>query len=302
MEWLNYHHLRYFWVVAREGSLSRASAELRLVPSTLSAQIQSLEEALGYQLFKRKGKRLELTETGHVVQRYADQIFKLGQEIQSELKLRSTADPPRFAVATLGIMPKLIIGVLLESILQLRVQPQLTLRSGKPTTLLAALISGELDVILATGPFGKYRGRKLFSHFLGESEVGIFGRPDLAVKYHEGFPRSLEQAPFWLQIANSPPRQSLDRWFKENEISPRVLGEFEDFTYLVIFAQMGSALFAYPVSAAEELHHRFGLKLVGTLPIIYSRYFAITAEESPKHPAVLAILDRAKRVTTSPPR
>src|SRR5215510_11454433 len=108
MEWLNYHHLFYFWTVARTGSIAEASKELLLAPLTISAQITRLQETLGERLFSRSGRRLVLTEAGRVVFRYAEDIFGLGKELVDTLKDRPTGRPLRVQIGVADVVPKVI--------------------------------------------------------------------------------------------------------------------------------------------------------------------------------------------------
>ncbi|MBI5866986.1 MAG: LysR family transcriptional regulator [candidate division Zixibacteria bacterium] len=300
MKVLNYHHLHYFWTVAREGSLSRASAELRLAPSTLSAQIHALEDALERKLFQRKGRRLELTEMGHVVLRYADQIFALGQEMQTALSPRSGNGPLRLTAAIVDILPKLTARLLLEPALGLEEPVKLVVRDGKRSALLAALGRRELDIILTNAPIKGGRGNKLFNHFLGESAVGLYARTDLAIKYRRRFPQSLDGAPIVMPTMIAGLRSALDRWFTDHGIQPKIVGEFDDYTYILLFGQSGAGIFPAPAFASEEIQHRFGVNFIGTTPIVHWRYYAVTAEKAITHAAVRAICDAAQRALGSP--
>ena len=213
MEWLNYHHLLYFWMAAREGSISRASEELRLSQPTLSAQIRTLEEALGEKLFARVGRNLVLTDMGRIVFRYADEIFSLGRELMDTVQGRPTGQPVRFTVGIADVVPKLVAYRLLEPALQLAEPVRLICREDKPDRLLAALALNELDLVLSEAPIDPTIKVQAYSHVLGECGVTFFGTAALTKAYRPKFPQSLTGAPVLLPTDQSVLRRSLERWF-----------------------------------------------------------------------------------------
>ena len=198
MAWLNYHHLHYFWVVAREGSIARASGQLHLAQPTISGQLHALEEALGEKLFTRVGRNLVLTEVGRVVFRYADEIFTLGRELMDTLQGHPTGRPLRLVVGVTDVLPKLIAYRLLEPALHLATPVHIICREGKLDRLLAELVVYELDVVLSDAPSGTLNRVRAFNHLLGECGVSLFGTAQLATQYRPGFPGSLHGAPFLL--------------------------------------------------------------------------------------------------------
>ena len=217
MEWLNYHHLLYFWTVGRIGSVSRASAELRLTQATVSAQLKSLEQSLGEKLFHKSGRHLILTDTGKVVFRYAEEIFSLGQELMGTLKGRPQGRLARVNVGVTDIMPKLVAYRLIEPALKLKDPYRIICREGTNSELLAALAVHDIDVMLSDGPIDPAVNVKAFNHLLGECGVILFGAPQLAVKYRAGFPRSLDGAPFLLPTSNTTARRSIDQWLESRK-------------------------------------------------------------------------------------
>jgi LysR family transcriptional activator of nhaA len=246
MEWLNYHHLLYFWTVAREGSVTRASQQLRLAQPTVSGQLKALEHALGEKLFERTGRRLVLTDVGRVVFRYADEIFSLGRELQDTLKGRPTGRPVRFTVGVADAVPKLVAYRLLLPALSLPEPVHVVCREDKPERLLAELGAHSLDLVIADSPLGAGAKVKAYSHLLGETPVGIFGADALAAAHRRGFPRSLEGAPLLLPTESSSLRRSLDQWLDAEGLRPRVVGEIEDRALLKVFGQAGMGLFPAP--------------------------------------------------------
>ncbi len=295
MEWLNYHHLLYFWVVAKEGTISAACKELNLAQPTISAQLRILEESLGEKLFTRVGRNLALTETGRVVYRYADEIFSLGRDLVDALKGRPTDRPLRLTVGVADVLPKLVAYRLLEPAFQLPEPVQLICHEGSPAELLTRLATYELDLVLSDSPIGPEVKVRAFNHLLGECGVSIFGTKDLATKYRRRFPGSLDGAPFIIPTANTALRRALEHWFDAQDIRPSVFGEFEDSALLKVFGQAGVGLFAAPAVIEKEVQRQYNVQVVGRLESVRERFYAISVEKKVKHPAVLAIADEARQ-------
>lgn len=295
MEWLNYHHLLYFWLLAREGSLARAAAKLRLAQSTVSGQVHALEDALGEQLLARSGRRLVLTELGRVVFRYADEIFALGGELQDVLKGRPAGRPLTLTVGLADVVPKLVAARLLEPALRLAEPVHLVCREDKPDRLVAELAVHGLDVVLSDAPLDPSLRVKAFNHLLGECGVDFFGTAELARAYRRGFPGSLHGAPVLLPTQNTTLRRSLEQWFSERGLRPRVVAEFEDRALLKVFGQNGLGLFPVPTIIAAEVARQYQVRRVGTLEEVRERFYAISVERRLKHPAVVAISEGARR-------
>jgi LysR family transcriptional activator of nhaA len=295
MEWLNYHHLLYFWVVAREGGVARACEELSLSQPTISAQIHALEESLGEKLFARAGRNLVLTEVGRVVFRYADEIFALGRELTDALKGRSPGRPVRFVVGVADVLPKLIAYRLLEPALKMAEPIRVVCREDKPERLLAELAVHGLDLVLADAPTGPTVKIQAFNHLLGECGVTVFGTAQVAATYRRGFPQSLTGAPFLLPTDNTTLRRSLDQWFDAEGIHPLVVGEFEDIALLKTFGQTGAGLFAAPSVIEAEVRRQYGVQIVGRVETVRERFYAISVERKLKHPAVVAIAEAARQ-------
>lgn len=294
MEWLNYHHLRYFWAAAKEGGVTRASEKLNISQPTVSAQIRDLEEALGAKLFARAGRRLVLTDVGRVAYRYADEIFGLGRELLDTVKGRSTGRAPRLAVGIANVVPKLIAYRLLEPALALDPPVQIVCHEDKPERLLAELAVHELDLVLSDAPVGPGLSVRAYNHVLGECGVAIFGTEKLAAAHRARFPRSLDGAPFLLPTPGTTLGRSLEEWFDAQGIRPRVVGHFEDSALLKVFGQAGRGLFPAPAAIEAEVMREHGVRRVGAVDSVRERFYAISVERKLKHPAVLAISGAAR--------
>ncbi len=294
MDWLNYHHLYYFWTVARTGSVTKASAELLLAPPTVSAQIKRLEDSLGERLFERSGRRLVLTEAGQLALRYAEEIFSTGREMQDALKGRPTGRPSKLLVGIADVLPKIIVHRMLEPAFHLNEPVQLICREDPPDRLLADLATQGMDLILTDSPMSPAMRVRAFNHLLGECGVGFYGTQRLVTRYRRGFPRSLDGAPVLLPTESASLRAELDQWFQEKGVRPHVVGEFDDFSLLRTFAEKGLGVFASPLVLDAEMH-RSRLGRLGRAEPIRSRFYGISVEKKIKNPAVVAICETARQ-------
>jgi LysR family transcriptional activator of nhaA len=294
VEWVNYHHLLYFWRVAREGSLARASAELRLAQSTVSKQIHLLEDAFGHALFTRAGRRLTLTESGTVVYRYADEIFALGREMQDVLKDRPVGRALRVTVGIADVVPKLVAERLLAPALHLPEQVLLVCREGNPARLLAELALHELDLVLSDAPSGAETKVRAFNHPLGTSGITFFARPGLARRANGAFPECLASLPLLLPTEATAMRRRLDQWFSRLGIRPTIAAEFDDAALLDVFGRRGVGAFPAATVTARDVARQFGVRALGEVDGTRESYFAITVERRIRHPAVVAICERAR--------
>ncbi len=295
MEWLNYHHLLYFWTVARRGSITAASTELRLAAPTISAQIKKLEDRLGEKLLERSGRRLVLTDAGHLVMSYAEDIFSLGQELTVAIKEQPTGRPLRLVVGIADVLPKWVAYRLIEPALHLAERVQVICREGRPERLARDLAVHELDVILSDAPMPANVNVKAFSHLLGECGLGFFAKPKLAAVLRRRFPKSLDGAPVLLPSGNTTLRRNLDQWFEVQAVRPAMVGEFDDFALLRTFAEEGFGAFAAPSVLDREMTSKYGFAEFGHTDAVRGRFYAVSVERKLKHPAVVAISEAGRR-------
>jgi LysR family transcriptional activator of nhaA len=289
MDWLNYHHLRYFWTVAHEGGLRRAAEKLHVSPPSISAQIRELEAAFGEKLFRRSGRGNVLTDAGQVALRYADEIFSLGRELTNALRQRPTAKSLRLHVGVADSFPKLVTQQILEPVFALPQVTHVICREGKVEDLLAQLVAHRLDVVLADEPAPGSLKVRVFNHPMGECGVTFCATARLAGSLRPGFPRSLHQAPALLPTESTGLRRSLDRWFQALGIAPRIVAEFEDAALMKVMASDGRGFIPVPSVVAQEAVDRFSLRTIGTTEKCRDQFFAITAERRIQHPAVAAL-------------
>ncbi len=295
MEWLNYHHLLYFWLVAREGGIAKAAARLRLAHPTVIGQVRALERALGEKLFVKEGRRLVLSEMGRVVYGYADEIFTLGRELLDTVKARPTGRPLRLVVGIADVVPKLIAKRLLDPVLQQAQPVRIVCHEDKAERLFAELVTHSLDVVLCEGPLPPGSGARAFNHLLGECGVSIFATKAVASRYRKNFPRSLDGAPMLLPTEATVLRRSLDQWFDAHGVRPNVQVEFDDSALMKVFGKDGVGLFPSPTAIDDAVRLQYDVELVGRLPEVRERFYAISIERRLKHPSVIAICQAARQ-------
>ncbi len=291
---LNYHHLYYFWAVAREGTIAAACAKLHVAQPTISTQLRLLETTLGVRLFHRSGRRLTLTEAGRVAFRYADDIFETGRELLDTLRGRPAQRTLTFQVGVADVLPKLVAYRLLQPAFALPDPMRLICVEAEPADLLARLSVYELDVVLSDSPIPPQVKVRAFNHLLGECGVSVFGTAALANRYRRGFPQSLRGAPLLVPGVNSVLRRSIDGWLDTHEIRPHIVGEFEDSALLKVFGQTGAGLFIAHDVIEAELRAQYGARPLGPLPGIREQFYAISVERKMRHPAVAAIATAAR--------
>src|SRR6185312_1656139 len=295
MEWLNYHHLLYFWVVAKEGSIVRASAELRLAHPTISGQIHRLEEVLGEKLFARKGRNLVLTDVGRVAFRYADEIFALGREFLDTVKGRSAGQQLRLVVGVSDVLAKSIVHRILEPVFHLEEEVRVVCRENRSTeAFMGDLAVNAIDIILSDAPAGPGTSVRAFSHPLGDCGLAFFATPALARSYRRGFPHSLDGVPFMMPAADSTLRRALNEWFDAKNIRPKIVAELDDAALAKIFGEAGLGVFAAPDIVEKEVRKRYRVHLVGRANELRQHFYAISVERKIRHPAVVAILEAAR--------
>ena len=294
VEWINYHHLLYFWAVAKDGSIAKACQRLRLAQPTISGQLKQLEETLGEKLFVKSGRGLLLTEVGRVVYQYAEEIFSLGSELQDVLKGRPQGRPLRILVGVSDMVPKLIAYRVLQPALSMAEPVHLVCEEDSPERLLSELADHRLDVVLSDVPITAMTRVKAFNHLLGTCGVKLFATPSLAARYRKNFPACLDGAPFLLPIQGSSLRRSLDKWMESKGIRPVVVGEFKDSALMKSFGQAGVGIFACPSAIEAEIRMQYRSVVIGRVDEVTESYYAISVDRKIKHPAVAAICEAAR--------
>lgn len=295
MNWLNYHHLQYFWAVCQEGSVAKASEKLHVTPATISIQLRDLEKSLGVKLFRKVGRGLSLTEMGQSVLLYANDIFATGQELLDMVNGRPVGGPTLLRVGIKDVMPKLVAYQLLEPTLRMTPEVRLQCFEGDAEKLVSDLAIHKLDVVLSDTPIDPKIKVRAYSHLLGESEVVLVGAKSLAKKLRAGFPDSLNGCPILLPMRNSVLRRSLDNWLQVNECYPKIIGEFEDSAMLKVMGKAGVGVFPVARAICQEVEAMYGVEMISAIPDITEKYYALSVERKVTHPAVLAISEVARK-------
>jgi LysR family transcriptional activator of nhaA len=291
---INYKHLRYFWVVAKQGGIARASERLHLTPQTISGQISLLEESLGEALFTKVGRNLELTETGRLVLSYADEIFSLGSELQEALRNLPSDRPMVFKVGVAEVVPKTIAYRLLAPALELPDPVRIVCKESSLDNLLAELALHRIDMVIADGPIPPGLNVRGYNHALGECGVSFLAVPRLARSLRKRFPQNLEGAPLLLPSEINVVQTRLLQWLDGLHIHPRIVGEFDDSALMKVFGQAGAGIFVAPSAIADEVARHYGAKIIGSTDDVREQFYAISVERRLSHPAVVAITETAR--------
>ena len=294
MEWLNYHHLQYFWTVVNEGGIAAAARKLQIGRPSISVQVKALEEAVGTPLLERRGRRLALTEMGKVVYGYAERIFTTGNELLDAVRGRPIGRPIVFRVGIADVMAKLVAFRLLLPALDFDEEISLECREDHPNTLFAELAVHELDLVLSDIPLSPGMDIRAYNHVMGESSITLFATKELRDRLGADFPDSLSGAPFLMPSRDTAIRRSLDRWMERNDLKPTMVGDFEDSALLKVFGQAGRGVFPAPTIVSDEVCKQYGVVRLGELDEVRERFYAISPERRIKHPAVACIVKHAK--------
>ncbi len=291
---INYKHLHYFWVVARQGGITRASERLHLTPQTISGQISLLEDSIGEALFSKAGRNLELTETGRLVLGFADQIFSLGGELEDALRNLPPDRRITFKVGIADVVPKTIAYRLLAPALSLPDPVRIICRENNLASLLAELALHRVDMVIADGPIPHGINVRGYSHILGECGISFLAVPHLAKTLRKNFPHSLNNAPLLIPSETNLVQAKLLDWLDSQRIYPRIVGEFDDSALMKVFGQAGTGIFITPSPIATEVAKQYGLRIIGGTEEVREQYYAISVERRISHPAVTAVTESAR--------
>jgi LysR family transcriptional activator of nhaA len=295
MDWLNYHHLFYFWTVVRHNSVTKASQALHLSQPTVSAQVRQLEDSLGAKLLVRQRRGMVLTDVGRTVYRYADEIFALGRGLQDAVAGHQEQRPLRIAIGIADVVPKLVAQKLLIPLLSQADPVQIVCREDRPERLLTELCLQELDLVLSDSPATPAEQGRIAIRALDECSVSVYGTRSLRRAYSRKFPRSLHGAPMLLPTPGTMLRRAMDQWFFSIKVQPRIVGEFDDSALLKAFGQAGVGLFVAPSGVEEEICSQFSVGVVGRVESIRERFYIMALESRIHQPAITAVLESARR-------
>ncbi len=291
---LNLKHLRYFWSVATHGSIAKAAEVLFITPQTISGQISDLEKQVGKKLFKREGRNLVMTDTGRLVFSYADEMFRLGNELQDVLEGHTPGASITLKVGIAMIVPKLLTYRVLEPVLHMKEQVRLICNEAPLVDLLADLSVHKLDVVLADSPTSPVLNIRAYNHELGQSSITFYSAPKHAAAYRENFPSSLDGAKMLMPSHGSHLRRNLETWFQKKEINPNIVAEFEDRALMKAFGEADAGIFTTPSAVKEDVLQKYGVEVIGETDEVSERFYLISAERHIKNPAVSLITETAR--------
>lgn len=297
---LNYHHLQYFYTIAKEGSIAKASEVLHITPQTLSHQLTTLENQIGYRLFERRGKRLILNEMGHLTYGYAAEIFNLGEELTNTLKNHSIEVSTRFSIGVSDVIAKVFAFNFLKAIYTTDNRMKLVCKETNLDVLLSELAINKLDAILTDAPLPSHSAIKAYSHLLGKSGFSFFAHRQVATTLRANFPKSLNGQVFFMSGEESNQKNHLQSWFEELNIRPIIAGEFDDSTLAIYFGQAGYGVFCAPTMIEQHILDQFNVELIGATNDIQESFYLISPERKIKHPAIEHIIEQGKKLFNAP--
>ncbi len=291
---INYKHLRYFWMVAQEGSISSASKLLFLTPQTISGQLSQLEDQLGVKLFEKDGRNLKLTDAGEVVQGYANDIFSLGNELQEVLHNKPSKRRPQLKVGIANSIPKSVAYHLLEPALHMEDPIRIVCREDNLNALLRELAEHKLDLVISDRPMPNHSSIKGFNHHLGECGISFFCTSEIKRSLENDFPECLDNIPLLLPGDSSSLHTKLKEWFKSKSIYPLIVAEFDDGALMKAFGQKGEGVFIAPSVTAKEVESSYNVEVIGQTTEVLETFYAISIQRKVSHPIVATILNSAR--------
>ena len=294
MDNLNYKHLHYFWMIAKCGGVTKAGERLHVTPQSISAQIRQLETSIGSALWRRAGRKLELTDTGHLVMDYADRLFTVGEELKDALRSGADTLQSHFKIGVADVVAKTLAHRLIAPALALPQPPRLSCREGRFADLLAQLAIHKLDLVISDRPMHTAMNVRGYNHLLLECGVSFLALPDLAKKLEPGFPGSLHHMPFLMPGDDAAVRPRLLSWFDKQQIQPKVVADFDDMALMKAFGQAGTGIFSIPSFVAADVARQLDMKIIGSTNEVQTQVYAVTSERRIKHPAAAAISEAAK--------
>jgi len=297
MNSLNYKHLRYFWMVAKAGSIARASEQLSISPQSISGQLSEFEGKLGVPLFRKAGRGLELTEAGRRVYSYADEIFALGNELLDVVEDQKMRRPQPFRIGIADCVPKSVAYMVIEPALMASDPIRISCREGKLAALLSEMSINRLDLVIADRPMPSTVNVRAYNHVLGESVMDVFAAPGLLATLPEkAFPQLLHKAPFLMPGEDFAIHLKLTQWFESHKIFPSIVADFDDSALMKIFGQAGAGLFAAPAATADFVCRQFDVERVGRIDGVSYELFAITPERKLTHPGVISVVNASRMI------
>jgi LysR family transcriptional activator of nhaA len=292
---LNFKHLRYYWMVAKTGSITRAAEQMHITPHAISGQLSEFEQTLGVKLFRKAGRNLELTDAGRAILSHADTIFTTGDELLDTLRDQAATKRRAFRVGVSDAVSKSIAYRLLEPALSLPEPLRLICSEGRLSALLAELALHRLDMIITDRPMATNLNVRGYNHLLGECGLTVFGAASLAEKIHAPFPELLNDAPFLMPGEDVAIHPKLLHWMERNKLRPSIVGEFDDGALMKAFGKAAAGFFVAPSAMEDDICAQYEVRAIGKIDAVIEQIFLITTERRLTDPAIIAISNTAKR-------
>ena len=293
---MNFKHLHYFWVAAKAGGVVRAGEQLHTTPQTLSSQIKILEDRLGRKLFRKSGRKLELTDDGRVALRFADEIFALGSELVAAMQQKrgDGSQVLGFRVGVEDSVAKSVAYRLLATALTLKEPVRLVCTEGEFEELMAQLALHRIDLVIADEPLTRRLSVKAFNHRLGSSPMSFFCAHGLAATLRGPFPQCLNGTPMVVPGGSPAVSPQIEAWLTRLQLHPGVVGEVSDGALMKAFGRQGCGIFIAPSVVEAETVEQYGVKVIGRSDDLVEDFYAISVERRSTHPAVAAITQAAR--------
>lgn len=291
---LNFKHLHYFWMVAKQGSVVKASESLHVTPQTISGQIQHLEQSFGQALFEKAGRGLQLTDAGKLVLSYADDIFALGDELEDRMQHADVDAPVVLRIGITDSVPKTIASRILQPALNMHERVRLVCRESSQENLLAEMALHKLDMVLADGPIPSNLGIRGYNHKLGSSSVSFLAARTLADTLEDDFPICLDGQSILIPSEGSQIHMPLLHWFQTQHVTPRITGEFDDSALMKAFGRDGAGIFVVPSAISDDVCEQFDAKELGRTEALNESFYVIANDRHLSNPAIEFIVDKAR--------
>lgn len=292
MEFLNYHHLRYFRVIAGEGNLTRAAKKLNLSPPALSVQLRQLEESFGHALFERRSSGLKLTEAGRVALDYAESIGRAGEELMDVMRHRVGAGRQVLRVGAVATLSRNFQLEFLRPALR-RKDVELVVRSGSLAELVVSLHAHEVDVVLSNEAVRRDAERPWHSHRLADQAVALVGTPEWKRKRLK-FPEGFDGVPLLLPSFESNTRAGFERLLAAAGVRPQVMAEVDDMAMLRLIAREEEGLALVPPVVVQDEIASGALVVTHRIPEIRESFYAVTPSRRFPNPLVGELIEAMK--------
>jgi LysR family transcriptional activator of nhaA len=286
---LNYKHLHYFWIIAREGSIVEASKILHLSPQTLSGQLAELEKSFGGLLFVRRARQLHLTTLGELVFRHASEMFNIGEDLKRQAELMVQRKLLSLSVGIASSIHKMMAYHVIKPAMDQESELNISCSTGETDYLVEELSRYRFDIVLTDQLPSKISELQLHWYKVAESSLSIFSDSRVAERLRKGFPASLDQHPFLATTVDPPYFSQLMQWFDTQHIRPVIRAKIDDSALIKVFGARGLGVFVAPTIIQDEVCRQYQVQSIGQIDEIQEALYAVCRSRYSGNPAVEAI-------------